>query len=202
MLVNGSFRNAVAACQSGLRLLRSRVSTLPEEQNDVDGSFSTFKCGLVSVRTTEIDCDTDPLKTYDKAIRILQLNQDSSFYTPEQESLTSVVLLYNMALAFHLMHTHHRKALQLYEMALQLLENFPHDEANVLFFSMAVINNMGNIYSSFMDWENTDKCMDSLKYFLEKFYQCCDGSYSEETIYFLLNTIAVDGPYKKCAPAA
>jgi len=213
MLVGGSYRDAIVACQNGLRILRSRFSPLEktdEENTCLEPTCAFLHYELVSTGLSESEIQHTPFRTYDKAIRILRQYHEGETSSPEQEMLKAVVLLYNMALAFHCSSIHNatdRKsllcnALHIYDMALQVLNNAPQDEMDVLFFSMAIVNNMGSIYFDFLDSANVEKCLDGLKYSLSRFGQYRNSDLLEETMHFLMNVIAVDGQHYRCAPAA
>ncbi len=102
---------------------------------------------------------------YRQAIRIPQDMQCDS----QANAFVSVVVIFNLALAHHLAvgaggetKQHRlRKAVKLYELAFQLLQQEEHLENNVM-FTMATLNNMGLAHQQLNDEESASNCFQHL----------------------------------------
>jgi len=114
---------------------------------------------------------------------------------------TSAVLLYNLALAYHLQglctgvsSRELQLALQLYKMTLSVVESCCHFQAVddhddlLLLLVMAVFNNMGHIYGTFFYGPGSIKCIRALSALNEHNFVTRSQSYTEEET-LLMNSV-------------
>lgn len=113
----------------------------------------------------------------------------ASLLTTNQNQ-TSAILLYNMALCYHNMGSHLGvssalpKALQLYEMALESIDQGI-SLMQVQKLLMAILNNCANIYTYYRRTEETQRCFENLKIVLAA--SSIDMALDEDYDFFFLN---------------
>jgi tetratricopeptide (TPR) repeat protein len=169
LMQQGSFQEAIPFFLSALRELHriTRVQKqnmnmdLIDDENCVSRTFvrevrSVPLGDSLSYLKPSIYQDQDAFSIFDRAFLI-------DIYSSEgQTYYTTPVLLYNMGLAYQLLgmedlrsqHCNLKKAMKAYRMAAAI--------ANDLLF-LAVLNNMGHIYSQFCDTQESQRCLDFLE---------------------------------------
>ena len=145
------------------------------------------------------------LAIYDKALRFAGETTDSIFGEGDNVHRASSVLLYNTALVHHLLglqgphqQRHLKKALKLYEMAIDVLHNCKkHNDVDKM-ITLAIFNNKGHVYCQFSELSHVQVCIDWLKSILD----CCDCDFqnSDELLHFRLTVLLWDA--ENCPPAA
>ncbi|KAG7367046.1 hypothetical protein IV203_029716 [Nitzschia inconspicua] len=144
-------------------------------------SFSSGESTTYSLYNRGLMLSVDPTATEGAAI--------STLLTSNQHQ-TSAILLYNMALCYHNMGSHLGvssallKALQLYEMALESLDQGV-DLMQVQKLLMAILNNCANIYTYYRRAEETQRCFENLKLVLAAL--TVDMTLDEDYDFFFLN---------------
>jgi hypothetical protein len=153
--------------------------------------------------------DQDAFSIFDRAFFIDSSASSASTYSSEGQNFTTTVLLYNMGLAHQLLgmqdfpsrQRNLKKAAKLYRMAAAILGKFG-DEANSLVF-LAVLNNMGHIYSHFCDTQESQRCVDSLQAGLYAIQQDSEVEILEDEFSaFQMNVLIMRGQNKVAAAAA
>jgi len=146
------------------------------------------------------------LAIYDKALRFAGETTDAIFWEGDNVHRASSVLLYNTALVHHLLglqgpnqQRHLKKALKLYEMAMDVLHNCKKHSAVDKMITLAIFNNKGHVYCQFSELTQVQVCIDWLKSILD----CCAGDFpnrDDELLHFRLTVLLWDAEH--CPPAA
>jgi tetratricopeptide (TPR) repeat protein len=140
---------------------------------------------------------------YRQAIRIPQDMQCDC----QTNAMLCVVVIFNLALAHHLAaggetKQHRlRKAVKLYELAFQLLQQEEHLLENNVMFTMATLNNIGLAHQQLNDEETASKCFQHLLSALMLLVDCGQVNVRGELDGFLRNVSGVICTYVT-APAA
>jgi hypothetical protein len=176
MLASGSYRDAVFAFRSTLEMLLPHISEEPDVFEVVQDGSPEIAVELVSCQTSESararsNMEDSTFEFYGKAFRIIGTDDSSSFDSVRKQNQASVTVLYNMALAFHLMAMHSatdrdtnlKKALKLYEMAFHINVRRIVLSSIDNFFAMAILNNRGSIYAYLFDMERMHHCLEGLR---------------------------------------
>jgi ribosomal protein L20 len=125
-------------------------------------------------------------------------------------SRTLVIVLYNMALTYHLMGVRDangekknlKRSMRYYRMAMDILgRNINIDRKKIM--SLAVSNNMGNIYSHLFDSNKAQICLDRMAVALEAIYDSdTPEDMGDAYSFFHLNVVILFGQKEPAAPAA
>jgi tetratricopeptide (TPR) repeat protein len=194
LLQQGQYKRAMEMLQSSLVDLRSRLEEDPSHFNKVTGvdaahdwRHSDTEIRVLALHTSLYPTEetTFPLRSqgffslYDRSLAIAsedELDQEDSDKVSsslDEHRLTAVVL-YNMALCYHLRATQQqgssndrfmRKAIRLYNLALELLQGNPASggvRSCDALVCLAVLNNLGHAYQHFNEVENAQSCFDQL----------------------------------------
>jgi hypothetical protein len=128
---------------------------------------------------------------YNRAL-VLSIDQDDFTLMILHRHRTEAVIMYNLALVYHNIGIHLGissalpHALRLYELALTSIDQ----RTNILEVQkllMAILNNLGNIYTHFYCVEETERCMENLRIVLAA--SSCDRTVDEDYSFFLLNAL-------------
>jgi tetratricopeptide (TPR) repeat protein len=210
LLSAGSYRAAITAFGSMLRILIQQVSGESDDTKDdtPDLAIKPVSCeALAWSSPARSSLKDDTFKFYDKAIHILGADVNSVL-TARKHNKVSVIVLYNMALAFHLMaahsatdkYSHLNTALNLYKMALNVNKKSDvHGIDN--FLSMAILNNMCSIHAHSFNMEHMQGCLESLKECLDIFRDSCELA-DDGVELFHMNVIIFYGKNALTAPTA
>jgi hypothetical protein len=127
------------------------------------------------------------------------------------QDCTSAVVLFNMGLALHLQGRREirsqqislKRALWFYKMAFEILERCSesNDEVNRLVY-LAVINNMGHIYSHFCEGREVQHCLYLLQNMLFTMQNSDINILSDEYLQFYMNVFILRGQEAAAAAAA
>jgi len=207
LLVTGSYKAAAVSFSSVVQLLRFEISPAQEGGDSNDNEDELEMCFYKSSRSLLMEnlCDHNDFFVFDKAAIVMGID-DTLLTSSMKQSQVAASVLYNMALSHHLwaLQTIKNqskllgKSLKLYEMALAATNCFEHT-GHGIFLSMAINNNMGNIYSHFMDVEGTQECHAALRYNIQLSDGCPSG-FQDDIAHFADNTIL--DPQILNAPAA
>jgi hypothetical protein len=125
-----------------------------------------------------------------------------------KESRVSSVLLYNAALGHHINAVQSgssrelASALQFYQYAFSLLTGSNNEvETEDVLLLLALINNMGHVYSNTFNLPAADHCMDML----HSFFTATEGDsrlVESDSLFFYMNTFLVKMEQFSSAPAA
>jgi tetratricopeptide (TPR) repeat protein len=195
LLQQGQYKRAMEMLQSSLVGLRSRLEegssqrdkvTLADAANDLHYSDTEIRVLALHTSLHPTEEGMFPLRSqgffslYDRSLAIAFEDDDldhggdkAAPSTLDEHRLTSVVL-YNMALCYHLRATQHhqgssndrfvRKAIRLYNLALELIHGNPASSprSSDALVSLAVMNNLGHAYQHFNEVEHAQSCFDQL----------------------------------------
>jgi hypothetical protein len=125
---------------------------------------------------------------------------------------SAAAVLFNTGLAFHLQgrqdirsqQTNFKNALCIYKMAFEILERCSkseEDEVNQLVY-LAVMNNMGHIYSHFCEGREAQHCLQLFRALLETMKSSGIDILSDEYLPFSMNFLILDGQEVAAAAAA
>ena len=200
----GDYKNAVTAFRSTLQNLLDQVGSVDESLEGADILFEPVSCEPVN-SSSILDCNS--FLFYNKVFLIHEAEDRLS--SARQQNQVSVAILYNMGLAFHLLatkstvnqHSNLTKALKLYEMALEANTKNDASEIENTFF-LAIFNNMGNIYSHFMDEGRIQYCLEGMAYYLHCFCGPSEVVLDECLSHFQMNVALLYGSKIGVAPAA
>lgn len=123
------------------------------------------------------------------------LRLDLANHLPEDCTLESSVVVFNMALAYHLRGSTaslHR-AVFLYDMAFNLSCAFMNNQMAV-HVAMGSLNNAGQIYHTMGDYSTSRKYLDTLRVYIMKLPLTVDTRTMEERHQFLLNAVLLRPP--------
>ena len=212
MLTEGSHGDAVIAFRTTLGHLLSKISdesspTVPEDASLAENIFKPVSCSVPGSWNSDLE---ESIVSYDKAFLISGCDGgDAIFCTNKQCNQACVSVLFNMGLSFHLMashsttnqHKHLNKAIKFYQMALDA--NHKNEASQVKnIFSMAILNNMGSIFSHFLQVDRMQQCLQGM---LELFRQLPSepGLVCEDDVtLFRMNVALLHGKHLDVAPAA
>jgi tetratricopeptide (TPR) repeat protein len=193
LLQQGQYKRAMEMLQSSLVDLRSRLEEDSSHINKVTGvdaahdwRHSDTEIRVLALHTSlhPTEETTFPLRSqgffslYDRSLAIAsedELDQedcDKGTSSLDEHRLTAVVL-YNMALCYHLRATQQqgssndrfmRKSIRLYNLALELLQGNPDSwpRSSDALVCLAVLNNLGHAYQHFNEVEKAQSCFDQL----------------------------------------
>ena len=114
---------------------------------------------------------------------------------PDVCTFESAVVVYNMAIAYHLQGTTpclHR-AVFLFDMAFKLCCSLV-DNALAISVSMGSLNNAGQIYHSLGEYPTSRRYLDTLRVYVMKLPIAVDSTSMEERHQFLLNAVLLRPP--------
>jgi hypothetical protein len=210
---NGLYTEAIVVLQSALQTLLSRSPDEPDaamvEESD--------KTPAETVEVVPSDCsapsavrssfENNTFVIYDKPFRVL--GSDNSIITSgRKHNQVSLTVIYNLALSFHLMAVKSatnqsknlRTALNLYGMAFAVGQKSYESEID-RFLSMAILNNMGSIYSHFFNVEEMQHCLENLRFCLDSSNEY-DEQIFDNDVPFHLNVTLLYGQNIVASPAA
>jgi hypothetical protein len=214
MLASGLYKDAVSAFRSTLKVLLPQITNEPDVFAVVQDGSPEIAVELVSCQTSESararsNMENSTFEFYDKAFRIIGTDDKSTFNSVRKQNQASVTVLYNMALAFHLMamrsatdrRANLNKALTLYEMAFEITVEKCDLPSIDNFFAMAILNNMGSIYAHWFDVESMHHCLEGLRRLLDFPHYGYEPA-RDGVEQFYLNVTLLYGQYAHPAPAA
>ena len=170
--------------------LSSALKTYKQIMGDADEHHQTVKTSLDQCMTqspaTEAKAssnkdENDQQYMYRQAIHI-PLTIESNY---QASIMVSVMIIFNLALAFQLSavssdkkQSKLRKAAKLYELSFNMQQDANFENNNVL-FTMATVNNMGLIHHKLNDRETANKCFEYLLSTLMFLTDCVEGDVCE-----------------------
>ena len=209
------YRESIDLLRNGLANLLSQVSL---KTSRPCSCHTELLLNPITLRLSEDDSDSDkPRRTffgvnsfgaftiYDKGFQLQEGTTDDIFQDEDNVHRASSVLLYNTALVHHLLglqgpnqQRHLKKALKLYEMAIDVLHNCKkHNDVDKM-ITLAIFNNKGHVYCQFSELSQVQVCIDWLKSILDC---CCEEA--DELLHFRLTALLWNGRmYPSMAPAA
>lgn len=217
-LAQGLYSKALAEFRIIVAAFMTNEHSEADEYNE-DIIVELIPC---EVRGSKLPQQDNPVETealftfYNRAIRMVGLEiGDNEFLLPNKLQI-SIVTLYNMALAFHLMafeaeatgtFVEHRrrltKSLRLYQLTLHEVEARGNlSSALENFLAMIILNNMGNISGLLSDDDQVINCLEALKFrFVAQRYSAfCYGIY--EDVNAFQRSLARTSLFDSNAPAA
>lgn len=150
----------------------------------VPGARSSSKCSLESSSSTAHSM-------YNRALVLSSDQDDFSLFILHQRR-TGAIILYNLALVYHNIGIHLGLssalpyALRLYILSLKSIDQ----ESNIQEVQkllMAILNNLGNIYTHFHCMEETERCLESLRIVLAA--STHEITADEDYSFFFLNAV-------------
>lgn len=211
LMRQGSFQEAIPFFLSALRELyriievqKRNISMNIDPSNDDANVSYTFVRGVSSVPVRDslsylkpsLYQDQDAFSIFDRAFLI-------ESHSSEGQTDATPVLLYNMGLAYQLLgmkdlrsqHSNLKKAMKAYRMATALATDF--------LVSLAVVNNMGHLYSQCCDTRESQRCLDSLRAGLDAIQQDSNVEILEDEFRALqINVLVMHGQKMVVAAAA
>jgi hypothetical protein len=214
LMREGSSRQAVTLFRCALqRLLDGGTNNAPQE-----GKESSASLLVRSVSTREVACmsklsslnyiEQQAFSLYDRAF-VIKSADEKVLFSETNRSRTLVVVLYNMALTYHLMGVRDandqkknmKRSMHYYRMAMELLRrNSDIDQKKILY--LAVSNNMGNIYAHLFETTRAQICLDRMASTLETLYSDTPVNMGDSYSFFHLNVVILFGQKEPAAPAA
>lgn len=203
LLSAGRHEEALQVFLATLEMIRSRV----ERQEDEKSSMSlpsTFKPSD-ACRVSIPSLNGSPHNSFELYSRALLISEET-----ESEVLLSMVVLYNAAIAYHHQGLQFSgsmmRAMSMYKMTLSLCEEAcknatEGEELFIQVFLMAVMNNMGHIFSHFCQADEESACRSKLHALL---YACPKARTvlpESDYLLFFLNASDVSSQHN-AAPAA
>jgi tetratricopeptide (TPR) repeat protein len=233
LLQQGQYKRAMEMLQSSLVDLRSRLEEGSSQRNKVtranaahDWRYSDNEIRVLALHTSLHPTEENafPLRSqgffslYDRSLAIAsddeldQRDSDKVTSSLDEHRLTSVVL-YNMALCYHLRATQQqgssndrfmRKAIRLYNLALELLEGnsaSSRPRSSDALVCLAVLNNLGHAYQYFNEVEKAQYCFDQLVSVLQSSPVAAAYDSIQDVNHFALTALLHDQVFPT-APAA
>jgi hypothetical protein len=214
LMRDGSSRRALTLFRCALqRLLEGEKTNAPQ-----GGKESSASLLVRSVSSREVTCTSklSPLNyreqqafcLYDRAF-VIKSADEKVMFSETNRSRTLVVVLYNMALTYHLMGVRDannqkknlKRSMRYYRMAMQVLgRNSDIDRKKILY--LAVSNNMGNIYAHLFETTRAQICLDRMASTLEALYSDTSSDMGDVYSFFHLNVVILFGQKEPAAPAA
>lgn len=189
LLQSGRVKQAIKSFESGLRGLRTSLSSCPpppeQQQDDEEASLSSSSSSrnTLILKETSVQNSSSPSDPESASFRFFG-EAFVSYYCDEASSsplsletvnTLTVTLLYNMGFAFHVKGmngerqkgVNFRKAIKLYRMAVQILENNAPGSLSMdcgkLY--LATLNNLGVIHSFFFEIDDARGCLERISDF-------------------------------------
>lgn len=232
LLQQGQYKRAMEMLQSSLVDLRSRLEEDSSQHDKVtradaahDRRHSDTEIRVLALHTSlhPTEETSFPLRSqgffslYDRSLAIAsedELDQedcDKGTSELDEHRLTAVVL-YNMALCYHLRATQQqgssndrfvRKAIRLYNLALELLQGNPDSRprSSDALVCLAVLNNLGHAYQHFNEVEKAQSCFDQLVSVLQSSPVAATYDSIQDVNHFALTALLHDQVFPT-APAA
>ena len=210
--------NAVALLQQQKydeagRMLRSAVDALHVLSRTLDSGDCSIE-GTDSKPSSSCSCTTrfhfTPLPPvrhqegafiYHRAACI----SEASVQTNVERSRLSAIILYNMALFYHIRGLEHGRmeplhiSIKMYEMARGLLCSIVEEESleeedatGVYYLAMAILNNLGQLFNELSEYEAVTECFEQVRCILEQTRDCKQDYESQEV--FTLNVTVWEIP--------
>ena len=182
MLRQGDYQQANSLLAQALHGVLAKISGLPcpdklnesESLLDSDRSADAFLSVRLDDHTYNPE-DSKVLLFYNHAF-VIRGDDDQILVSKQREGWLSAVLLYNMAMSYHLMATttssqqchFYNTALKLYASAWSLLTSeFPIQSNDTMLLTMALLNNKAHLHACFHDAEKAFICLEWLQCSLE-----------------------------------
>lgn len=183
-------------------------SELPMMMDSDVGKIMKQKCLVRSHIHVEPTCSfaSSPSTAYSMYNRALVLSteQDDFSLMVTHQHRTSAIILYNLALVHHNIGIHFGisaalpHAVRLYEMALETIDQGA-NLVDVQKLLLAILNNMGNIYTHLFQYEDTQRWLNNLRVVLAASSSAM--IIDEDYVFFFLNAL-FQGKELCFAPAA
>jgi tetratricopeptide (TPR) repeat protein len=219
-LAKGAYSNAIKAFRKALRVLHSQVSSAYNDSNSMQ--IDDLKLELVACRPAPpssqgSSVDDNAFTLYSKAFSITNNSEESSllsngFLSPDIQNQASLTLLYNMGLSYHLAGvqaaTHQKanldKALRFYKLAYEVASKVVSSPGGTVgFISMAILNNMSNIFAHVFDRDGIYECLEALRLELVAATGPCQLASQDDILHFHMNVVIFYGhEFLQTAPAA
>jgi hypothetical protein len=195
-----SYARAIANLRGVLSGIKVATSTSEEQRHaDQDCKMSDLPLELISLRDSfdanqTLYADQNAFSFYDGAIGIFATEAN-----PAWQLQMSVIVLYNIGLAFHLKALQDAtksqdrflpQALRCYRMAMSLLQKRESCRNNLL--RMALYNNMGHIHLLSLDEKSAHLCVESLRRLLAV-EMATNQTKSAEYAHFRINILVLEG---------
>lgn len=211
---DGCSRQALTLFRCALqRLLQCVKNKVPEDEQESDAfllvrSVSSRKVPCMSKLSSLNYGDQQAFSLYDRAFTIKSADENVLF-SETNRNRTLVVVLYNMALTYHLMGIRDandqkknlKRSMRYYRMAMEVLaRNNNIDRKKIMY--LAVSNNMGNIYAHLFETTRAQLCLDRMASTLEALYSDTANDMGDAYSFFHLNVVILFGQKEPAAPAA
>jgi hypothetical protein len=214
LMRNGSSRQALTLFRCALqRLLEGVKNNAPQDENESSASLL-----VRSVSSREVTCmskvrsrnyrEQHAFSLYDRAF-VVKSADEKGLLSETNRSRTLVVVLYNMAVTYHLMGVRDandqkknlKRSMRYYRMAMEVLgRNDDIDRKKILY--LAVSNNMGNIHAHLFETARAQICLDRMASALEALYSDIPSDMGDAYSFFHLNVVIIFGQKEPAAPAA
>ena len=216
-LARGSYNDAILSFRSAFALMHKIVDDCDVEMDGTSDCRQELEiepvanqvCFSTIGNNSSLDCNV--FAVYDKAFRI-KGTDTRAMTTDSNQKRASATLLYNMGLTYQLLALHSAtdqqanftRALKLYQLAHQLMLNIGQLHGIDSFLSVAILNNMGNVYAHFFNLEGIRGCLKDLSWRLCYInHDSCAMICEEDIINIRLNVaILCDHDVLTIAPAA
>ena len=215
LMRDGSSRQALTLFRCALQRLLEGGKNNGAPQDEKESSASLL---VRSVSSRELTCmsklsslnyrEQQAFSLYDRAF-IIKSADEKVLLSETNRSRTLVVVLYNMALTYHLMGVRDandqkknlKRSMRYYRMAMEVLgRNNDIDRKKILY--LAVSNNMGNIYAHLFETTRAQICLDRMASTLEALYSDIPSDMGDAYSFFHLNVVILFGQKEPAAPAA
>jgi hypothetical protein len=214
LMREGSFPKALTQFRCALqRLLADRKNAEPQDEKGSRAcllvrSVSSRELAFVS-KMSSLDCrEQHEFSLFDQVF-VIESTDEKVLSSEMNRNRTLVVVLYNMALAYHLMGTRDandqkknlKRSIRYYKMAMEVLRrNKDIDEKKLMF--LAISNNMGNIYSHVFETTRAQSCLESMASVLESLSSDPSVDMGDAYTFFHLNVVIVFAQTEVGAAAA
>ena len=207
MLRRGDYRQANSLLAKALHGVVAKISG-PDHDNfnesesllDSDRSPDALSSVRLDDRIHNLE-DNNVLLFYNHAF-VVRGDDDQILVSNERESWISAVLLYNMAMSYHLMATttssqqcrFYNTALKLYASAWCLLTSeFPIQSKDKMLLTMALLNNKAHLHACFHDGGKAYICLEWLQCSLENCHESVweveDGIVFQSNVFFFKHAL-------------
>ena len=210
LLEAGDLDNALDSFLTAARLMHpvskqvQRVSPSMEIDNDGAGINSGFVIPAGIQRIVQESADLIDANGKHEAHNIFisakPVRIELAQQLPEACTLESAVVVYNMALCYHLRGSTEclDRAVCLYDMAFQLCATYVTNPSAAT-VAMGSLNNAGEIYHSFGHYQYSRRYLDTLRFYILKLPLAVDTHTMEERHKFLLNAVLLQPPMSASA---
>lgn len=209
-----SYSEALFYLKGALRLVKGGLDQTTRAEEDQDDEYTTVAQGEgVTVQSVLVNQRTDASSRvsssnmYDRAFLLSGASEEEIYSSRANMNRTSCVVLYNMALVYHLSGTkgnkqdqNYRNALRLYSMGSRILSDGAMTYSSDYLLSLALVNNQGHIHANYFRNNEAQACFSRMYTILVRLPLAYSARFEEDVNHFRLNVFLVRT--HNAAPAA